>query len=94
MAHCLHCRAAMAVRITRTSDAQRTVLRVDGELLSEDVAELTRERESVEGPLVLELSNLQSADPAGVGVLLELASLGAEIRGVSPYIELLLKRKA
>jgi ABC-type transporter Mla MlaB component len=81
----------MSIRITRTSDAGGTVLQVDGQLCSENVAELTKERQSAEGALVLELSNLQSADPAGVDLLLELISLGAQIRGVSPYIELLLK---
>ena len=81
----------MSIRITRTSDACGTVLQVDGELCSENVAELTKEHRSVEGPVILDLSNLPSADPAGVEVLLELVSLGTQIRGASPYIELLLK---
>lgn len=84
-------KATMSIRITRTSDSQETVLRIDGQLCLENVAELTREHLSVEGPLVLELSDLQSADKAGVDVLLELISLGVSIRGASPYIELLLK---
>lgn len=45
----------------------------------------------MEGSAILDLSNLSSADPAGVEVLLELVSLGTQIRGASPYIELLLK---
>ena len=81
----------MSIRITKTSDARETVLRIDGQLRMENVAELTKEHRSVEGTLVLELSDLQSADKAGVEVLLELVSLGAQIRGASPYIELLLK---
>ena len=81
----------MSIRITRTSDACGTVLQVDGELCSENVAELTKEHRSVEGLAILDLSNLSSADPAGVEVLLELVSLGTQIRGASPYIELLLK---
>lgn len=83
----------MSLRITRTSDACETILRIDGQLCSENVVELTKEHWSVDGPLVLELSNLQSADTVGVDVLLELISMGAQIRGTSPYIELLLKRK-
>ncbi len=83
----------MSIRITRTSDARETVLRIDGQLRSEDIAELAKEHRSVEGPLVLELSNLQSADPAGVEVLRDLVSMGVQIRGASPYIELLLKRR-
>ena len=83
----------MSIRITRTSDALETVLRIDGHLCLENVAELTREHQSVEGALVLELSDLQSADTAGVDVLLELISLGAQIRGASPYIKLLLNEE-
>ncbi len=81
----------MSIRITRTSNAGGTVLQVDGHLCSENVAELTKEQRSAGGSLVLELSNLQSVDPDGVDLLLELISLGAQIRGASPYIELLLK---
>ncbi len=81
----------MNIRITRTSDDRETVLRVDGRLDRETVADLAKEHRSVEGLLVLELSELQSADPDGVELLLELVSLGAQIRGASPYIELLLK---
>lgn len=84
----------MAVRITRTMDADETILQVDGQLRFEDVDELAREYRSVQGPLVLELSNLQSADTVGVETLLELASMGAEIRGVSPYVDLLLRKES
>jgi len=84
----------MSIRITRTSDADETVLRIDGQLRCENVAELTREFQDIDGPVALELSGLQSADADGVAILLEIASLGAKIRGASPYIELLLKRKS
>ena len=83
----------MGIRIIKTSNDRETVLRVDGQLRAENVAELTKEQRSVEGPLVLDLSNLQSADEAGVDVLLELISTGTRIRGASPYIELLLNSK-
>ena len=83
----------MAVRIMKTSDVAETVLRVDGHLRCDDVEELATEYRSVEGPAVLDLSNLQSADTAGVDILLQLVSLGAQIRGASPYIRLLLKVK-
>ncbi|MEA1951987.1 MAG: hypothetical protein U9N87_11420 [Planctomycetota bacterium] len=81
----------MGIRITRTSDAHQTVLRIDGQLHSQNVTELNREHRSVDGPLLLDLSNLRSADAIGVDALLRIISLGARIRGASPYIELLLK---
>jgi hypothetical protein len=83
----------MAIRIMKTSDVGETVLRVDGHLRCDDVEELTGEYRSVDGPAVLELSNLQSADAAGVDTLLQLVSLGARIRGASPYVQLLLNQK-
>ncbi len=82
----------MSIRITKTADAHETVLRIDGRLHSENVAELTREFQGIDGPVALDLSELQSSDPDGVAMLLEIGSLGAELRGASPYIELLLKR--
>jgi ABC-type transporter Mla MlaB component len=84
----------MSVRITRKSAAQWTVLRVDGHLTADDVDELARESRSVEGALALDLVDLRSADSAGVSLLQELLARGAELRGASPYIELLLQRQA
>lgn len=84
----------MAIRITKTIDAHKTVLKVDGRLRSEDVDELTRVYRSVDGATALDLSELQMADRLGVQILRELVSLGTEVRGASPYIELLLKTKS
>ena len=83
----------MTVRIRNTCESNQTVLWVDGYLTVENVSDLDREcRSSQESP-VLDLSNLQSADSAGVKCLRELGSLGTEIRGTSPYIALLLDNK-
>ena len=84
----------MSVRITRAADSETTVLHVAGRLTSEDIGILTEEFQDIDGPVALELSGLQSADPDGVATLLEIASLGAELRGASPYIELLLKKRS
>jgi hypothetical protein len=82
------------VRITKIIDVDNTVLKVDGRLRLEDVGELARVVRSVQGAAALDLSELQTADRAGVEILRELASLGVELRGTSPYIELLLKTKS
>jgi len=81
----------MSVRIRNTRDFSGTVLRVDGYLTAEDVDELDREYCSVQGASVLDLTDLQSADAEGVRCLQRLISLGAEIRGSSHYIALLLE---
>lgn len=84
----------MAIRIARSPDADRTILRIDGHLKSEDVAELRKECAAANGSIVLELSDLGSADAAGAEVLRELATLGTKIRGASRYIELLLGKES
>ncbi len=86
--------AFVAVRITKIDELPQTVLRVDGRLRSEDIDELTEVFRSVQGATVLDLSELQSADRQGAELLRELLALGAEVRGASPYIELLLKTKS
>jgi ABC-type transporter Mla MlaB component len=84
---------SMTVRITKNVDSGITVLHVDGWLRSEDVSALNSEYRELTGPVALELSQLQSADATGVAALLEIASLGAELRGVSGYVKLLLSQR-
>ena len=84
----------VTIRISKTADDRQTVLKVDGRLKADDVEELTRAYRSVQGASVLDLSELQSADREGVEILRELVAMGAEIRGASPYIELLLRAKS
>ena len=83
----------MTVRIKKICESNQTVLWVDGYLNAEDVDELDREYRSAQGSIALELTNLLSVDSAGTECLQELISLGAEIRGSSPYIALLLEKK-
>jgi ABC-type transporter Mla MlaB component len=84
----------VTIRISKMVDDQHTVLKVDGRLKADDLDELTRACQSAPGATALDLSELQSADRAGVQILRELVSMGAEIRGASPYIKLLLKTKS
>ncbi len=80
----------MTVRITKEWEREVTILHIDGLLDLEDIIELDRASQGPPGPLVLELSHLQSADTAGIAALCELASTGAEIRGASGYVKMLL----
>jgi ABC-type transporter Mla MlaB component len=59
--------------------------------MAEDVDELAGQAGTSGGPQVIDLSDLQSADSEGVRLLLQFVRRGAQIRGASPYIELLLK---
>lgn len=80
----------MVIRITKTNRAERTVLQVDGLLQAADVETLSQECQSARGSVTLDLSQLQSADSRGVEAIHELTSQGAKLRGLSPYLELLL----
>ena len=83
----------MGIRIPKTVDFGTTVLHVAGGLNSENTDVLFKAFQHVDGPVVLELSELKSADPDGVAMLLEIASQGPELRGASPYIDLLLQHR-
>jgi ABC-type transporter Mla MlaB component len=82
----------MTVRITQEFESETTILRIDGHLRSEDVGALMSEHRELTGPVALELSQLQSADADGVAAILGIASQGADLRGVSGYVKLLLSQ--
>ena len=80
----------MALRVTVATTDEATTVQVDGRLSARDVGELGRVVRGVEGRVILDLSNLQSADDTGVATLRTLAGQGAQLVGTSPYIALLL----
>ena len=82
----------MLVRITQHSEDSLTVVTIHGSLGREGVAELERLCQEVSSPLALDLTYLRWVDAAGITLLNTLADAGAQLRGVSPYIALLLGR--
>ncbi len=80
----------MTVRITTAVEDCATRISVAGRLTERDVSELEKACSSVEGPLILDISDLLFADKAGVGELQHLATTDAQLLGTSPYVELLL----
>jgi anti-anti-sigma regulatory factor len=83
----------MNVRVTRTIDGFRTVLQIAGRLDSVGVSLLEEESRSVAGALVLDLSQLVSADEAGIEMLRQLVARGAELKGALPYVQMLVDAK-
>ena len=83
----------MRLRVTAARE-EVTVLRIDGELYAEGVAELDRVARAAERPLRLDLSNLIRIDSAGLEVIRSLAEEGAELVGASPYIQLRLETRS
>src|SRR5262245_18136872 len=84
----------MDLRVTVTARDRSTVVHVDGRLTSRSLGELEQLVRTVDGPVVMDLSNLLSADDAGVAVLRSLAGQGARLVRVSPYVALLLSDDA
>ena len=80
----------MNVRITSIHEGERMILNIAGRLQSADLAELNKEITSDVASLMLDLSELLSADRAGIELLRELVAMGAELRGVSRYMQMLL----
>lgn len=80
----------MALRLTVSAREDLTVIRVDGRLAGDGVAELKRAYRTARRPLVLDLTHLATADDAGVLALRRLASEGVHLLGTSPYVALLL----
>ncbi len=82
----------MTLRIAAKRRGAVTVVRIDGQLRKAGVTELEKVCQSIEGPVCLDLVNLQSIDSEGVEALAALEARGAAVVGVSPYVEMLLKR--
>ena len=81
------------LRITLSAESSRTVLQVAGELVEEGAAELEKIASSVAGEILIDLSELRSADSSAIHALFSIADRGVELRRASPYIRLLLTRE-
>ena len=80
----------MTVRIETTSEGSKTVVSVAGRLEGSGVREFLRTCRSITGEFVLDLTGLRSADADGIDAIHKAVSGGAELRGVSPFIRLLI----
>jgi anti-anti-sigma regulatory factor len=78
------------IRIDITSEGPETVVHVSGRLAGALAAQLLKACESIAGAYVLDLSNLMFTDDTGVDAIRTLVEKGAEIRGASPFIKLLI----
>jgi anti-anti-sigma regulatory factor len=79
----------MEIRIDITSEGPETVVHIAGRLSGVAVAQLRKTCDPIEGPFVIDLSNLVFADDAGIDVIRTLSEKGAEVRGTSPFVQLL-----
>ena len=80
----------MEIRIDITSEGPETVVRIAGRLSGVAVAQLRKACDPIEGAFVIDLSNLLFADATGIDVIRATVEKGAEVRGASPFVQLLL----
>jgi anti-anti-sigma regulatory factor len=80
----------MNIRIDMETEGAAVVLHVAGRLAGEAITQLTDVCEPIEGQYVLDLSKLMFADEAGAEVIRTLRERGADIRGASSFIKLLI----
>jgi anti-anti-sigma regulatory factor len=79
----------MHIRIDLISDGSETVVRIAGRLSGIAVAQLKQACDPIEGPFVIDLSNLLFADNKGVDAIRAIADKGVHVRGASPFVQLL-----
>ncbi len=80
----------MEIRIDIESDGPEPVMHVSGRLTGSAITQLSDACEPMEGRFVLDLSKLKFADDAGAEVIRTLRERGAEIRGASFFIKMLI----
>ena len=80
----------MNLRLSVTKHNVATVVHVEGRLARAGIRLLEELVHDSAGAVSLDLSNLMSADDAGIAALRTLKGRGVRLTGVSPYIGLLL----
>jgi len=84
----------MNIRIDIESEGPEVVLHVAGRLTGSTTPQLSDVCESMEGPYVLDLSKLMFADDTGAEVIRTLREEGADVRGASSFIKLLINSES
>ena len=90
LAHILTYYHIVELRIDIASEGPVTAVRLTGRLSKNNVTQLRKVCDQIKGAVVLELSNLRSADVEGSNFIRTLCEEGAKTRGASPFIQLLL----
>ena len=80
------------LHITMDKGEDKSIVRLSGGLAGEYVAETVRACAAVDGPLAIDASELQSADEEGLAWLVAALDRGAQITGLSGYLEMRLSQ--
>ena len=85
-----HTVGIMEIRIDITSEGSKTIVCTAGRLSGVSIAQLSKACDPIKGSFVLDLSDLLFADDQGIDVIRAIVDKGAEVRGASRFIQLLL----
>ena len=80
----------MDIRIDLNSNGITDVVQVAGRLSGTAVDELKKICDPIKDPVVIDLSYLLFADDRGINAIRSIADRGAQVRGASPFVQLLL----
>ncbi len=80
----------LTIRVSTEVGETATTIRIEGRLTGADLPDMRTAYKWAKRPLRLDLSGLKSADIDGIRALRSLSETGAELHGVSPYINQLL----
>ena len=80
----------MEIRIDIETEGAAVILHVAGRLAGDAITQLTDVCVPMDGHFVLDLSKLMFADDAGAEAIRTLRERGADIRGASSFIKLLI----
>jgi hypothetical protein len=81
----------MDLRLDVVAEPGRTAVRISGRLTAVAARELERVCREASGTLLLDVTHVVSGDDGGFATLRRLATGGAQLVGVSPYLALLLE---
>ena len=80
----------MGIRIDFNSNGSETVVSIAGRLCNTAVAQFKKTCNPIEASFVFDLSNLMFADLEGINAIRAIVEKGAQVRGASPFVQLLL----
>jgi hypothetical protein len=84
----------MKIRIDIEFAESGTVVRIAGRIAGTAIEQFRKACDPIKGDFVLELSNFMFADTEGINAIQAVCDTGAEIKGASPFIRLLLDEKS
>jgi hypothetical protein len=82
----------MDIRIDYISSDSKPVFSIAGRLGGSAVIQLKKACDPIEEPMMMDLTNLLFADDRGIDAIRSLIDRGWQIRGASPFVQLLLKK--